>query len=200
MEWLPNDLLVKVDRCLMAHGIEGRTPFPPFLDLLVSDFAFRLPDEMKATTGMTKRLLRLALNENPGGGTLRPQEQLQPTGRRVDGARQSLLETLVPLQARIREIFRREDILRAVSNPLKHHQAAWSMVFYALWHSHHVLGISVQGTIEDVLGDKRARVDPDDVGHGRKRLAPRRLRMCQDRADGQHYRWVWHERQLVHGL
>ena len=25
-EWLPNDLLTKLDRCLMAHGVEGRTP------------------------------------------------------------------------------------------------------------------------------------------------------------------------------
>ena len=26
-DWLPNDLLIKLDRCLMAHGLEGRTPF-----------------------------------------------------------------------------------------------------------------------------------------------------------------------------
>ena len=26
-EWLPNDLLTKLDRCLMVHGVEGRTPF-----------------------------------------------------------------------------------------------------------------------------------------------------------------------------
>ena len=53
-EWLPNDLLIKVDRCLMAHGVEGRTPF---LDPVVADFAFRLPDAMKATTKMAKRML-----------------------------------------------------------------------------------------------------------------------------------------------
>ena len=23
-DWLPNDLLLKADRCLMAHGVEGR--------------------------------------------------------------------------------------------------------------------------------------------------------------------------------
>src|SRR5262249_35297913 len=27
VDWLPNDLLGKLDRCLMAHGVEGRTPF-----------------------------------------------------------------------------------------------------------------------------------------------------------------------------
>ncbi|HEX5263721.1 MAG TPA: asparagine synthase (glutamine-hydrolyzing), partial [Phenylobacterium sp.] len=38
--WLPNDLLLKLDRCLMAHGLEGRTPF---LDREVAAFAFPLP-------------------------------------------------------------------------------------------------------------------------------------------------------------
>ncbi|MBM3555210.1 MAG: asparagine synthase (glutamine-hydrolyzing), partial [Alphaproteobacteria bacterium] len=37
-DWLPNDLLIKLDRCLMAHALEGRTPF---LDPVVADFAFR---------------------------------------------------------------------------------------------------------------------------------------------------------------
>ena len=27
VDWLPNDLLLKLDRCLMAHAVEGRTPF-----------------------------------------------------------------------------------------------------------------------------------------------------------------------------
>ncbi|MDE2512692.1 MAG: asparagine synthase (glutamine-hydrolyzing), partial [Alphaproteobacteria bacterium] len=43
-DWLPNDLLTKLDRCLMAHGVEGRTPF---LDPAVAQVAFRLPDDLK---------------------------------------------------------------------------------------------------------------------------------------------------------
>ncbi|HAI28629.1 MAG TPA: hypothetical protein DCM48_03565, partial [Thalassospira sp.] len=35
-DWLPNDLLLKLDRMLMAHGLEGRTPF---LDPVVAEFA-----------------------------------------------------------------------------------------------------------------------------------------------------------------
>ena len=27
----------------------------------------------------------------------------------------------------------------------------WNLLFYALWHSHHVLGVDSSGTIEDVL-------------------------------------------------
>src|SRR6185437_5865463 len=60
-DWLPNDLLIKLDRCLMAHGVEGRTPF---LDPVVANFAFRLPDELKVRRNLGKWLLRRWLAEH----------------------------------------------------------------------------------------------------------------------------------------
>ncbi len=42
--WLPNDLLTKLDRCLMAHGLEGRTPF---LDPEVAEALLTCPTGMK---------------------------------------------------------------------------------------------------------------------------------------------------------
>ena len=54
-DWLPNDLLTKLDRCLMSHSLEGRTPF---LDREVADLAFGLPDDMKIRKGAGKWLLR----------------------------------------------------------------------------------------------------------------------------------------------
>src|SRR4029077_18496116 len=59
-DWLPNDLLGKLDRCLMAHGVEGRTPF---LDPVLADFAFRLPDELKIQHRLGKWLLRRWVGE-----------------------------------------------------------------------------------------------------------------------------------------
>src|SRR6202000_732363 len=53
--WLPNDLLLKLDRCLMAHGLEGRTPF---LDPAVAAFAFSLADRFKVRGRYGKWLLR----------------------------------------------------------------------------------------------------------------------------------------------
>jgi asparagine synthase (glutamine-hydrolysing) len=41
---LPDNLLVKVDRMLMAHGVEGRVPF---LDHRVVEFGLGLPDRLK---------------------------------------------------------------------------------------------------------------------------------------------------------
>ena len=60
-DWLPHDLLLKLDRCLMAHAVEGRTPF---LDRGVAAAAFRLPDSMKLRRGMGKWILRKWLEQN----------------------------------------------------------------------------------------------------------------------------------------
>lgn len=53
--WLPNDLLLKLDRCLMAQGLEGRTPF---LDPDVAAFAWSLEDRFKVRGGYGKWILR----------------------------------------------------------------------------------------------------------------------------------------------
>ncbi len=83
-EWLPNDLLTKLDRTLMVHGVEGRTPF---LDPVVADFAFRLPDAQKAGARFGKRAAaRLAGRRVSGGRRLRAQEGVQAAGGRLDGA------------------------------------------------------------------------------------------------------------------
>ena len=148
-EWLPNDILIKVDRCLMAHGLEGRTPF---LDPIVANFAFNLPDSMKVTTSMAKRLLRdwLATNVPASEPYARKTGFNPPVGAWI-AARQPLIENLVARQPGIRELFPREAVACAFADLRKRHQAAWSLLFYALWHSHHVLEIMSGGTIEDVL-------------------------------------------------
>lgn len=53
--WLPDDLLVKVDRCSMAHGIEARAPY---LDHRLVELALRLPAAMKIGPSGGKLVLR----------------------------------------------------------------------------------------------------------------------------------------------
>src|SRR5439155_6644415 len=60
-DWLPNDLLIKLDRCLMAHSTEGRTPY---LDTEAAALAFRVPDDLKVRRGLGKWLLRRWLAGN----------------------------------------------------------------------------------------------------------------------------------------
>ena len=57
-EWLPHNLLQKVDRASMAFSLEARVPY---LALPVVRFVAALPDEVKIDGGETKRILRRAL-------------------------------------------------------------------------------------------------------------------------------------------
>lgn len=59
--YLVDDLLVKVDRMSMAHGLEVRSPF---LDTALTDFAFGLPSRQKAYGLGLKRLLKVAMRDH----------------------------------------------------------------------------------------------------------------------------------------
>jgi asparagine synthase (glutamine-hydrolysing) len=58
--YLPGDLLTKVDRASMAHGLEVRVPL---LDHRLVEFAARIPPELKLRNGVSKAVLRQALGE-----------------------------------------------------------------------------------------------------------------------------------------
>ncbi len=138
-DWLPNDLLVKLDRCLMAHGTEGRTPF---LDPALAALAFRLPDELKIKRGLGKWLLRRWLADHL--------PQAQPLARKrgftVPVARwiARRADTIGPLVARspaVREICRPdavETLFFAAAGQKRAGRAAWNLLFYALWHRRHI--------------------------------------------------------------
>jgi asparagine synthase (glutamine-hydrolysing) len=60
-DWLPDNLLIKADRCLMFHGIEGRVPF---LDLDLARFGFSLPNTLKVKEKHGKWLVKHWLEIN----------------------------------------------------------------------------------------------------------------------------------------
>jgi len=148
-EWLPNDLLIKLDRCLMAHGVEGRTPF---LDPGVADFAFRLPDGEKVGLRTGKMLLRawLARAFPPARAWARKQGFKPPVGRWI-AARGEALVRQVAASPAIAPVFDPAAVGSAFSSAADDGQPAWSMLFYALWHARHIQGVPADGDVGEVL-------------------------------------------------
>jgi len=151
-DWLPNDLLTKLDRCLMANGIEGRVPF---IDPVLADFAFRLPNSLKVRKRLGKILLRKWLDK--------ALPESEPFARKKGftvpvadwiGAKGDRLGSMVAASPAIAEICNPEPVrgLFASVDSKQHGQAAWSLLFYALWHRRHVEGITLEGYVFDGLG------------------------------------------------
>ena len=61
MTWLSNDILVKVDRASMQHGVEVRCPF---LDKELVEYMAAIPGKEKFKWNNSKNLLRVAMKEN----------------------------------------------------------------------------------------------------------------------------------------
>ncbi len=150
-DWLPHDLLLKLDRCLMAHAVEGRTPF---LDPGVAAAAFRLPDALKVRRGMGKWLLRLWLARNcPAAEPFaRKQGFTVPVGAWIagQGARLGPLVAAQPGVAEIADPERVVALFRAAAGK-REGAGAWHLLFYALWHRAHILGLPPAGDVFETL-------------------------------------------------
>jgi asparagine synthase (glutamine-hydrolysing) len=152
-DWLPHDLLLKLDRCLMAHGVEGRTPF---LERGVAQAVFRLPDAMKVRERRGKWLLRSWLEQNfPAARPFAPKQGFTvPIGAWI-AAQGSRLGRLVAAQPAIAEIADPARVVGVFRASAGRHEgfAAWSLLFYALWHRAHILGLAPVGDVFETLAD-----------------------------------------------
>ena len=142
--YLPDDLLVKVDRATMAHALEARSPF---LDHRLMEFSASLPVSMKVRNGQTKYLLKAAMR-----GTLpdhildRPKQGFGvPIDRWFrEDCREFLREVLLSPRCVQRGYFRPEVVRRMIDDH-QHGKADYAYRLYALlmlelWHREYADG------------------------------------------------------------
>jgi asparagine synthase (glutamine-hydrolysing) len=145
--WLPNDLLLKLDRCLMAHGLEGRTPF---LDPQVAEFAFPLPDRFKVRGRYGKWLVRKWLEQacpaaepwaRKQGFTVPVETWIAPRAADI-GPRIGRL-------AAVRAVRTEAQVLAAFAEG---GQGRWPLLFFAVWSLIHLEGAAPADALEAVAG------------------------------------------------
>jgi len=136
--YLPDDLLVKMDVATMAHSLEARSPF---LDHKVMEFMARVPAGLKLQGGQSKHLLKSALR-----GTL-PDEILDrpkmgfgvPLGRWLRGdLHEALVDSVLSDRALARGYFRpaalREMVETHRAGSDRYQYLLWDLLLLERWH------------------------------------------------------------------
>lgn len=135
--YLPDDILVKVDRATMSTGLEGREPF---LDHRIIEWAAQLPPELKYNKGDKKYLLKqLAHKYLPVDIMNRPKMGFGiPFGEWLRGDLKSLLlETVNQETLSRQEILNTRYVLKLIDEYLKgqvqNEWQVWLIFMFMLW-------------------------------------------------------------------
>jgi asparagine synthase (glutamine-hydrolysing) len=136
--YLPDDVLVKVDRMSMAHSLESRVPL---LDNDVIDFAASLPLPMKIRDGRRKVLLKQVASRILPHDIVHRRKQGfgVPVGVWFRGTlRDTFNDVLGSQRARERGYFRRPFVDRVLQEHLAgvrdHSWRLWQLVVLEMWH------------------------------------------------------------------
>ena len=142
--YLPEDVLVKVDRMSMAHSLESRVPL---LDNDVIDFAASLPLAMKIRDGRRKVLLKQVASRILPHDIVHRRKQGfgVPVGVWFRGTlRDTFSDVLGSQRARERGYFRRPFVDRVLQEHLSgardHSWRLWQLVVLELWHREYIDG------------------------------------------------------------
>ena len=136
--YLPNDMLIKVDRMTMAHSLEARVPF---LDHQLVEFVASLPPHLKLKQWRIKKyLLKAALQRRlPQASLWRKKQGFNvPKARWFRGGlREFAFDNLSPQQVQRMELFRPEGVSRLLDDHVagrrdNSHQI-WGLLCLSLW-------------------------------------------------------------------
>jgi asparagine synthase (glutamine-hydrolysing) len=135
--YLPDDILVKIDRATMAVSLEARVPF---LDHRVVELAARVPHEITFSNGGSKMLLRSILDRYvPERLVERPKAGFDlPVGEWLRGPlRHWADELLEPERLRHEGYLRPEPVTAAwhehLSRRRDHEYRLWTVLMFQAW-------------------------------------------------------------------
>ena len=136
--YLPDDILMKVDRASMARGLEVRAPF---LDATLVDSIQALPAAFKYGRRQTKRLLkRAAAGRLPATVLERPKKGFGiPVARWLRGPLAPMLESLLG-RGRLRRqgLFRPDEVASRIeehrAGTRDHRKPLWTLLMFQLWY------------------------------------------------------------------
>lgn len=133
---LPDNLMVKADRMLMAWGVEGRLPF---LDHRVVEFGLALPDALKVSQGQGKLFLkRWAERFLPSEHLWRKKRGFSvPVGEWLRGEYLTRLERVMQHNAAMKAWFQPAGVAQLVARQRSHGDVSKNLLAllqFALWH------------------------------------------------------------------
>ena len=135
--YLLDDLLVKMDRCSMAHALETRSPF---LDRALMEYVSALPDHMKLRWGRTKVILRRAFADLVPPQILRRGKMGFGVPLRAwftADLRDYLQDLLLAPDARLRTYLNQEYVRRLchahLAGHADHSPRLWTLLTFEVW-------------------------------------------------------------------
>lgn len=135
--YLPDDLLVKVDVASMAHGLEARSPL---LDHKLMEWAARIPAAQKMEGGITKSILKSALEPflpkeilyRPKMGFGVPIDEWLK-GELKEFAYDTLLSTKARQRGLITPAYAKTMLDEHCGGVRLHHTRLWALLMLELW-------------------------------------------------------------------
>ena len=134
--WLPDDLLVKVDRMTMAHAVEARVPY---LDHRLVEAVMQMPPEWKLRGFVGKRILRTVASKRipPRIAARRKTGFAVPVGEWASGdMRDLVMDLLRPESVRRRGLFDPaavQGLLNRKTYGMFAQRQLWTLVCLEMW-------------------------------------------------------------------
>jgi len=161
MLYLPDDILVKVDRASMAVALETRAPL---LDYRLAEFMSTVPEKLRYRNGVSKYLLKEAMRDKLPAEII-DREKMGfdvPLKHWFRGQAAELVHDVLLSQCcRERGFFRSQELRRLVD---RHHRGRdfsaqlWTAVFFELWCGRW-LDHAVPAAVSDVSSESNTMLD-----------------------------------------